>query len=215
MTAKLHNGQNIRYHGFNSILTSVLEIDQTFTQIIFYSKTEYSVVSLKLKTAFRDSLLRESLIMTNPLLHSGTDCLQQFSVRTVRHTSAKLRPLTTGASLHRNPLQGRVHTIWTYIPATWHCLYPTVWRNGNFTKFRISGNLVISGSSHRRKVSLSGITGWPRHRENREFGSYFFQTEKTQGILLWHREKFWDTGKIFFCDTGKNLDTGKIFDCDY
>ena len=24
--------------------------------------------------------------------------------------------------------------------------------------------------------------GWPRHRENREFGSYFFQTGKTQGI---------------------------------
>ena len=28
------------------------------------------------------------------------------------------------------------------------------------------------------------ISGWPRHRENREFGSYFFQTGKTQGILL-------------------------------
>ena len=27
-------------------------------------------------------------------------------------------------------------------------------------------------------------SGWPRHRENREFGSYFFQTGKTQGILL-------------------------------
>ena len=26
--------------------------------------------------------------------------------------------------------------------------------------------------------------GWPRHKENREFGSYFFQTRKTQGILL-------------------------------
>ena len=58
---------------------------------------------------------------------------------------------------------------------------------------------------------MTVITGWPRHRENREFGSYFFQTGKTQGILLWHREKFWDTGKIFFCDTWKNLDTGKIF----
>ena len=46
-----------------------------------------------------------------------------------------------------------------------------------------------------------GISGWPRHRENREFDSYFFQTGKTQGILLWHRENFWDTGKIFwlFC----------------
>ena len=39
--------------------------------------------------------------------------------------------------------------------------------------------------------------GWPRHRENREFGSYFFQTGKTQGILFWHREKFANTGKIF------------------
>ena len=26
--------------------------------------------------------------------------------------------------------------------------------------------------------------GWPWHRENREFGSYFFQTGKTQGILF-------------------------------
>ena len=65
------------------------------------------------------------------------------------------------------------------------------------------------------QVTLCNDSGWPRHRENREFGSYFFQTGKTQGILLWHREKFWDTGKIFFCDTGKKLDTGKIFDCDY
>ena len=40
-------------------------------------------------------------------------------------------------------------------------------------------------------------TGWPQHRENREFGSYFFQTGKTQGILFWHREKFANTGKIF------------------
>ena len=30
-------------------------------------------------------------------------------------------------------------------------------------------------------------SGWPQHRENREnreFDSYFFQTGKTQGILL-------------------------------
>ena len=32
--------------------------------------------------------------------------------------------------------------------------------------------------------SLMFSSGWPRHRENREFGSYFFQTGKTQGILL-------------------------------
>ena len=37
-------------------------------------------------------------------------------------------------------------------------------------------------------------TGCPRHRENREFGSYFFQTGKTgnfalrQGKILRHRE---------------------------
>ena len=31
---------------------------------------------------------------------------------------------------------------------------------------------------------LGRFSGWPRHRENREFGSYFFQTGKTQGILL-------------------------------
>ena len=80
-----------------------------------------------------------------------------------------------------------------------------------------SRNLILEiGSINTVKAKLAFISsGWPRHRENREFGSYFFQTGKIQGILLWHREKFWDTGKIFFCDTGKNLDTGKIFDCDY
>ena len=31
--------------------------------------------------------------------------------------------------------------------------------------------------------------GWPQHRENREFGCQFFQTGKTQGIWLQHREK--------------------------
>ena len=29
---------------------------------------------------------------------------------------------------------------------------------------------------------MLGVTGFPRHRENREFGSPFFQTGKTQGI---------------------------------
>ena len=28
------------------------------------------------------------------------------------------------------------------------------------------------------------LSGWPRHRENREFGSYFFQTENTGKNLL-------------------------------
>ena len=57
-------------------------------------------------------------------------------------------------------------------------------------------------------INKLAITGWPRHRENREFGSYFFQTGKLSEFCF-------DTGKIFFCYTGKNLDTGKIFDCDY
>ena len=35
---------------------------------------------------------------------------------------------------------------------------------------------IIFGNKH--------CSGWPRHRENREFGSYFFQTGKTQGILF-------------------------------
>ena len=34
------------------------------------------------------------------------------------------------------------------------------------------------------------ITGWPWHRENREFGCKFFQTGKTQGIWLQQMEKF-------------------------
>ena len=33
-------------------------------------------------------------------------------------------------------------------------------------------------------VLKNECTGWPQHRENREFGSYFFQTGKTQGILF-------------------------------
>ena len=39
--------------------------------------------------------------------------------------------------------------------------------------------------SKNRVPSLFKVNpGWPQHRENREFGSYFFQTGKTQGILL-------------------------------
>ena len=34
------------------------------------------------------------------------------------------------------------------------------------------------------KLTTEAYSGWPRHRENREFASYFFQTGKTQGILL-------------------------------
>ena len=85
-----------------------------------------------------------------------------------------------------------------------------------YSRHNYGCDILTMKSSHlfegRNDVTLSG---WPRHRENREFGSYFFQTGKTQGILLWHRENFWDTGKIFYFGTGRNLDTGKIIDCRY
>ena len=32
--------------------------------------------------------------------------------------------------------------------------------------------------------NVEDIAGWPRHRENREFGSYFFQTGKTGNFVL-------------------------------
>ena len=43
---------------------------------------------------------------------------------------------------------------------------------------------LSKGRNFTNVVALKRKTGWPRHRENREFGSYFFQTGKTQGILL-------------------------------
>ena len=53
------------------------------------------------------------------------------------------------------------------------------------------------------KVRMHISTGWPRHRENREFGCSFFQTGKTQGIcqkniknMILHREFASNTGKI-------------------
>ena len=48
-------------------------------------------------------------------------------------------------------------------------------------------NLTDDVTINKIKHFTEMYTGWPRHRE---FGSYFFQTGKTQGILLWHREKF-------------------------
>ena len=40
-------------------------------------------------------------------------------------------------------------------------------------------------------ISLQVLNaGWPRHRENREFGSYFSRQGK-------HREFYFDTGKNF------------------
>ena len=100
----------------------------------------------------------------------------------------------------------------------WALKAGTPWPYSKLLHFTNEESKVMMKTPNAKEISLYEKSGWPRHRENREnreFGSYFFQTGKTQGILLWHREKFWDTGKIFFCDTGKNLDTGKIFDCDY
>ena len=51
-------------------------------------------------------------------------------------------------------------------------------------------------------VIVKEVPGWPRHRDNREFGSYFFQTGKNTGN--------------FAVNTGKKLETqGKYFDSDY
>ena len=38
--------------------------------------------------------------------------------------------------------------------------------------------------------------GWPRHRENREFGYHFFQTWKTQEILAQHRDNLDNMGNF-------------------
>ena len=40
------------------------------------------------------------------------------------------------------------------------------------------------------------VTRWPRHRENREFRHQFFQTGKTQGVKVQHRENFDNTGNF-------------------
>ena len=53
----------------------------------------------------------------------------------------------------------------------------------------MAGGMHGRGHALQRVACMAGgacvvdtTTGWPRHRENREFGSYFFQTGKTQGI---------------------------------
>ena len=53
-----------------------------------------------------------------------------------------------------------------------------------FTPTKKLLSLALQTIIHFDSTSLSVITGWPRNRENREFGSYFFQTGKTQGILF-------------------------------
>ena len=66
---------------------------------------------------------------------------------------------------------------------------PTFFNRFNWN--RMERRPLLFGRSGKRlpKSDSMGSSGWPRHRENREFGSYFFQTGKTQGILLWHRGK--------------------------
>ena len=51
-------------------------------------------------------------------------------------------------------------------------------------------------------IDVNNTTGWPRHRENREFGCSFFQTGKTRNLpkniknMILHREFASNTGKI-------------------
>ena len=58
----------------------------------------------------------------------------------------------------------------------------------NCSHLKTKSHLTRKGPRQYRPPPKDGegnaFTGWPRHRENREFGSYFFQTGKTQGILL-------------------------------
>ena len=47
-------------------------------------------------------------------------------------------------------------------------------------------------------VVADTYTWWPRHRENREFGCYFFQTGKTHVIFCNTWKPFWNIGKFFW-----------------
>ena len=53
--------------------------------------------------------------------------------------------------------------------------------SGKWTHYLL---LVIPEKFEANILNMYHNTGWPQHKENREFGSYFFQTGKTQGILL-------------------------------
>ena len=58
-------------------------------------------------------------------------------------------------------------------------------KSGNFVSPGKERTILFRSNLGRYIIYISQhLTGWPRHRENREFGSYFFQTGKTQGILL-------------------------------
>ena len=74
-------------------------------------------------------------------------------------------------------------------------------RNGKRTRINGLPSHFAPSWFPRKEISVCPVhcqcehlTGWPRHREIREFGSYFSQTWKTQGIWFWHREKFANTG---------------------
>ena len=60
------------------------------------------------------------------------------------------------------------------------------------------GNLLELLLCYAQPSLLHAKTGWPQHREKREFGFYFFQTRKTQGIC-YNTGKFFETqGKYFW-----------------
>ena len=63
----------------------------------------------------------------------------------------------------------------------------------SFSSIKKTANLNVLPPANEvwGKLMFLHRSGWPWHRENREFGSYFFQTGKTQGILFWHRENIW------------------------
>ena len=72
----------------------------------------------------------------------------------------------------------------------------------SYTHFRLLGvHLSLTQGGHGTGKTRNLVLTFSRQGKHREF---CFDTEK-----------FWDTGKIFFCDIGKNVDTGKTFDRDY
>ena len=77
------------------------------------------------------------------------------------------------------------------------CIFTVLLINTDFTKSSngfvenrmetemIISNIILTRFKWFKRMDNEKIqSGWPRHRENREFGSYFFQTGKTQGILF-------------------------------
>ena len=81
---------------------------------------------------------------------------------------------TPGADTHATPLGPEADTPWDQtLPRA------DTPRSGCWEIWATSGRYASYWNAY-----LLPCTGWPRHRENREFGSYFFQTGKTQGILF-------------------------------